>query len=130
MQEMVIVVKSSGVFGGAVLLVTVLMGIGGVIMLASVRKRCMFYTFAGLAAVPILLGVIGTMLGYSEVYRTVAESASDDPAMLRKMLAQARIPLFLGAGGFGALLLVSLAGLLLCKGVCDGEDEANERVHS
>ena len=131
MHQMLQTVKSSGYFGVGVLIVTIVLGIGGVFMLAKIRKRCLFYTFTGVATVPLILGVIGTGVGYAETFRALGGAAEADPTLLNSMLSQARIPLFLGAGGFGALLLVSLAGLLLCKGVCDGEDEdeeATERV--
>ena len=123
MSNMLQMVKSAGVFGAAVLLVTIILGIGGVVMLATVRKRCMFYIFTGIAAVPLVLGTIGAGMGYAETYRALGDAGAADASLLNAMLAQARIPLFLGAGGFGALLLVSLAGLLLCKGICDDEDE-------
>ena len=65
-------------------------------------------------------------MGYAETYRLIGERSEADPSLMSAMLSQARMPLFLGAGGFGALLIVGLAGLLLCKGICDGEDDESD----
>jgi len=105
--------------------VTVLMGIGGVVLLAGARRRRCFLAFVGLSALPLIVGSIGTAVGYAEAGEALAkmgESAAGS-TLVATAFAQARLPLYIGAAGFGALLILSFAGLLLCKDLCEPKEK-------
>ena len=119
-----IAVESSTIAGAAVVGISVLLGMAGVAILAAARRRRCFIVFSVLAALPLVAGAIGTVIGYGEVGEAVAAmgAAGVEPQIVDAAFAQARLPLYIGAGGFAALLIVSLVGLLLCKDLCASKE--------
>lgn len=105
--------------GFLVIAITALLGVAGVVLLASARKRIMFVYFALASCIPLIAGFMAT----SKAYSRIEAAAEARPGIVsREMrdieLAHARLPFLAGAGGFGALLIVTLAGLLICRDLC------------
>lgn len=104
-------IKVCGIVGFLILLLTPVLLLVDVLIAVLCKSRKPLAIFAIVALIPLLLGLLGTAAGYSQVQRVSATTDSPDEAIIQHGHAQARYTTYLGAGSTGLLLLIVIIGM-------------------
>ena len=121
----------SGPFGWLIIVSFSLLLVTGIFVVSITRSRRAIFTFALLAFLPLVLGLLGTFIGNIQVSIETQRSPSD-PEYARSMRAEARReswnPTYLGLGASAALLLAVGCGIALTKKVDQAGDGGTEQA--
>lgn len=110
--------QKSGIFGIPIILFFFLLLVTGILVVAITRSRRAILTFSILAFFPLILGVLGTVVGNILVSKDT-QRFSANPEAARAMEVEARreasIPAYMGSGATIALLIACGCGSALTK---------------
>jgi hypothetical protein len=109
--NMIEFIKVCGIVGIVILLLTPVLLLVDVLIAVLCKSRKPLAIFAVVAFIPLLLGLLGTAAGYSQVRRVSQTLESPDIALIQHGRAQARYTTYLGAGSTGLLLLIVVMGM-------------------
>jgi uncharacterized membrane protein YdfJ with MMPL/SSD domain len=113
MTNMEVLIKS-GPIGFLIIVIFSLLLVSGIVVVSIRPSRRVLFTFALLAFLPLLLGLLGTFIGNTQV-----PMSYNDPETARAMEAKsrrdARMPTYLGSGASAALLMAAGCGMALTK---------------
>lgn len=108
MSQAISMFKALGFVGLLMLFVGVALFVAGIVVLAVARRQRTAWIFLALTALPLLLGLAGTALGYARAHQVVSATGPiADPHVLEVGLALARLSVYFG--GVISALLAALA---------------------
>ena len=103
-------IKVCGIVGFIILLLTPVLLLLGILIAVLCKSRKPLAIFAVVAFIPLLLGLLGTAAGYSQVHSVSGRLEPPDAALIQHGRAQARYTSYLGAGCTILLWLICALG--------------------
>jgi hypothetical protein len=98
-----------------IILLTVTLILVAVITLFATRGRKLIYVVLIAAALPLLLGLVGTFLRYDQIERSLSQISEGGPEIVAAARAEAWFPTYFGLTGTALVELTGVSGLMLKK---------------
>ena len=113
--------KICGICGLLSLVSTFALLVAGIAAACLSKSRRALITFAVIALLPLLIGLLGTAAGYHRVSRAGERINSPEPALIQHGREQARYTTYLGLGCTGLLWVIVVVAASLKKQIQDPE---------
>ena len=98
-----------------IILLTVTLIIVALVTLFVSRGRKLIYVVLMAAALPLLLGLVGTFLRYDQIERSLSQVSEVGPDIVAAARAEAWFPMYFGLAGTALVELTAVSGLMLKK---------------
>jgi hypothetical protein len=112
---MIDLIKVCGISGILSLVTTFVLLVVGVIFIGQSKSRRAFVIFGLVALLPLFIGILGTVAGYSQAARAQKLVASAGQAVLQSDREHARYTTYLGSGCTAMLWVIVCAAAYLKK---------------
>jgi hypothetical protein len=110
------ILQSSGIFGLIILLLTPMLMVAGIIVVAVTKSRRAAYSLCVAALFPLMLGILGTFLGYMAVNETAKVSTEQAvESHIESGRSEARAPGYVGLAASAILLMAGGIGVAVTK---------------
>jgi hypothetical protein len=110
------ILQSSGIFGLIILLLTPMLMVAGIIVVAVTKSRRAAYSLCVAALFPLMLGILGTFLGYMAVNETAKVSKEQAvQSHIESGRSEARAPGYVGLAASAIVLMAGGIGVAVTK---------------